>query len=94
MQNDSQKLSKWVPLFPGWRLLGALWRPNPLFDTKGIAKVLQKWPQGCKSDPKVLQKWPQGRKIDSKRGAKVVKVHQALSAARYHGPVDCAKRFK
>ena len=32
--------------------------------------------------------------MDSKRGAKVVKVHQKMSAARYQGPADCAKRFK
>ena len=57
-------------------LLGHLWRPNPFFNTKSVAKVLQKWPQGCKSEPKVLQKWPQGRKIYSKRGAEVAKVHQ------------------
>ena len=51
-----QKVSTYVSLFPGWRLLGHLWRPSLIFDTKNASKVLQKWTQGCKSDPKRVPK--------------------------------------
>ena len=39
-------------------LLGHLWQPSPFFNTKSVAKVLQKWPQGRQSAPKVLPKYP------------------------------------
>ena len=70
-------------LFWGWHHLAHLWRTNLFLDTQSIPKVLQKWPQGCKSDPKILRKLPQGRKMDSYKNAKVVQVHEKMSAARY-----------
>ena len=54
-KNDLQMAPKTWLYIGGERLgalLGHLWRPKPFFNTKSVAKVLQKWPQGSKSDPK------------------------------------------
>ena len=48
-KKGSQKMSKRVRGFPGWRPWGRLGHPNLFLNTKSIPKVLQKWLQGCKN---------------------------------------------
>ena len=90
----SQKVSKRVTGFRGWRPWGRLGRPNLFLNTKSMPKVLQKWPPGCKSDPKMLQKWPprsqnallQERQSGSSASKNV--------SCKIPGPADCAKRLQ
>ena len=48
-KKGSQKVSKRVTGFRGWRPWGRLGRPNLFLNTKSMPKVLQKWLQGCKN---------------------------------------------
>ena len=83
----SQKVSKRVSGFPGWRPRGRLGRPLTPQSVFGHTKVYPKCSkndlQGAKVTTKCFKRDPQGRKMHSYKSAKVVQVHQKMSAARY-----------
>ena len=83
----SQKVSKRVMGFPGWRPWGRLGRPltpQSVFEhTKVYPKCSKNHLQGAKVTTKCFKSDPQGRKMHSYRSAKVVQVHQKMPAARY-----------
>ena len=64
MKNGLQKLSKWVTLFRGWRLLGRHWCPKPFFNIKRKPKCSQSAPKSCKSLHKVTPNEPKRLKHD------------------------------
>ena len=74
---------KRVSLFWGWRHWVHLWRPNVFLDTKVYPKCSKNDLKGAKVTPKCFKSEPQGGKMHSYRSAKVVQVHQKMSAARY-----------
>ena len=85
LKNDLPNVSKWVTLFWWWRLLGHLWRPTLIFDTKNASKVLQKWTQGCKSDPKrmpQLSKCVKNRDSGQKGRHKINETMKCIMARR------------
>ena len=79
--------SKRVTGFWGWRHLVHLWRSSLFWDTKKYSKCSKNDSKGAKVKPKCFKSDPQGRKIDSYRSAKVVQVHQKMSAARYQAQI-------
>ena len=52
-------VSRRVTLFPGWRLLGHLWSPKLIFDSKSEPTAPPKCSQGPTNGPKMIPKWPQ-----------------------------------
>ena len=72
-KTELQKVSKRVREFRGKRLLGHLWIPSLFFDSKSESTAAPKWSQGPKKSFKVLQKWTQGCKSDPKRVPKLSK---------------------
>ena len=58
MKNDLQKVSKWVSAKRGWRLLGHLWSPKLIFDSKSEPTAPPKCSQGPKNASKMIPKGP------------------------------------
>ena len=69
--------------FGGGGLGGALDAPICFWTQKVCPKCSKNDLQGAKVTPKCFKSDPQGRKMHSYRSAKVVQVHQKMSAARY-----------
>ena len=67
----------------GVAALGAPWTPQSVFEHKKYAQSAPKMTSRVQVTPKCFKSHPQGRKMHSYRSAKVVQVHQKMSAARY-----------
>ena len=57
-KKEVHKVSKRVSLFPGWRLLGHLWSPKLIFDSKSESTAPPKCSQGPKNASKMISKGP------------------------------------
>ena len=68
LEKELQKVSKRVTLFPGWRLLGHLWSPKLIFDSKSEPTAPPKCSQGPKNASKMI---PKGQKMILKVTLKV-----------------------
>ena len=78
-----KRCPKGWPDFGGGGLGGALDAPICFWTQKVCPKCSKNDLQGAKVTPKCFKSDPQGRKMHSYRSAKVVQVHQKMSAARY-----------
>ena len=67
----------------GVAALGAPWTPQSVFEHKKYTQSAPKMTSRVQKTPKCFKSDPQGRKMHSYRSAKVVQVHQKISAARY-----------
>ena len=78
-----KRCPKGWPDFGGGGLGGALDAPICFWTQKVCPKCSKNDLQGAKVTPKCFKSDPQGRKMHSYKSAKVVQVHQKMSAARY-----------
>ena len=97
LKNDIQKVSKRVSLFRWWRLLGHLWNPKLIFDSKSEPTAPPKVPQGPKKGSKMSPQRPQSApriKNTSKMTPQVYKITLKVPLKVNSGPADCAKHFE
>ena len=79
ISNRSQNVTR----FPGWRLLGHLWWPQPLLGIKSGPPALPKCFQWSKNKPKIAPKSPP-----------IAKKSSQIQAFSEPDPADCAKRLQ